>query len=131
MSKYRIKEIIYENRSKRYALQKRFLFWWYTLSFPVGDYSHNIHKFTHISSILGKSDIFHSKDQFKDIIEWLEKGSNYTIGFSKGLILYLYPVEGYQYTYYASTNKQEVLDMIPTNDEDAQTIKEINYLDIK
>lgn len=130
MSKYRIKEIIYENGTKRYALQKKFLFWYNTLSFMCGDYLHNIHTFTHISRIVKKSEIFNSKDQFKDIIDWLEKGSNYTIGFDKGIILYLYPVDGYQYTYYASTDKQDVLDMIPTNDEDTQTVKEINYFNI-
>lgn len=130
MSKYRVKEIIYENGSERYALQKKFLFWYYTLSFMVGDYSHNIHKFTHISQIVQKTEIFNSKEQLKDIVDWLEKGSKYTIGFDKGLILYLYPVENYQYTYYASPDKQDVLDMIPVNNNDTQAVKEINYFNI-
>lgn len=134
MSKYRIKEIVYENGSKRYIIYKKRIFW-YPLKFKmVQDLCINIHHC--ISKELTcstpcfleiESEVFTSIEQCKDVISWVEQGKEYDIVFNNGQILYTYPED--EYSLFASPDKSEVISLID-NQLHTRNVQKYNYLNV-
>lgn len=130
MNKYRIKEIVYQNGSKSYVIQKKFLFWYRDIKFLASYGGYNIYDMTFVHNGYEKiSNKFSSVEKCKQILEWLALGPDCNMAFDTKLNQYVYIYSFKIYTYHAAPTKELILDVIQKY-EDVHNIKEINNINV-
>ena len=119
MSKYRAKEVRYNDGTYTITFQVKILWWWVDMEIACGD---SFQKATsNICSFVVEYDKFKTFElsnieysQVQDILQWLSSGDEHVCLYDKrlGKIFYGIPVENKDWTYISSMDVHEMLQYV-------------------